>query len=318
MALHVRARVDGDRAALGEHVLHARGEVLGARVVHRDDPDLQGDERHPRLLRLGAGLLLGRDRVELRDADDAAHLLLAEPLRAQHEVEGLVPGDVAQRDRHLPGDVVGDDDVLLRDVGDEPQEVADLDVVEVEGDAAAAVAGLRRARERVPGRLRGEPGGLRVGDPDDRRLPGLRGSIGQELLKVHLSYGPLVQKLLLKFNPGKASAFAVKGLAHITGGGFPDNIPRVLPKGLGARINLGAVPVLPVFKWLADAGGIAQHEMLRTFNCGIGMLVIVSEKDSDAVMRAFTSSRENVVVLGTVIKASGHERVIYDGKLNLG
>ena len=111
---------------------------------------------------------------------------------------------------------------------------------------------------------------------------------------------------------------AVKGLAHITGGGFPDNIPRVLPKGLGARINLAAVPVLPVFKWLADAGGIAQNEMLRTFNCGIGMIVIVSAKDSDAVTQAFTHSGETVVALGHVGKTSGGERVAYDGKLNLG
>ena len=111
---------------------------------------------------------------------------------------------------------------------------------------------------------------------------------------------------------------AVKGLAHITGGGFPDNIPRVLPKGLGARINLAAVPVLPVFKWLADAGGIAQNEMLRTFNCGIGMIVIVSAKDSDAVMQAFTRSGEKVVALGHVGKTADGERVVYDGKLNLG
>ena len=111
---------------------------------------------------------------------------------------------------------------------------------------------------------------------------------------------------------------AVKGLAHITGGGFPDNIPRVLPKGLGARINLAAVPVLPVFKWLADAGGIAQNEMLRTFNCGIGMIVIVSAKDSDAVMKAFTRLGEKVVALGHVGKTSDGERVAYDGKLNLG
>ena len=110
----------------------------------------------------------------------------------------------------------------------------------------------------------------------------------------------------------------MKGLAHITGGGFPDNIPRVLPKGLGARINLAAVPVLPVFKWLADAGGIAQNEMLRTFNCGIGMIVIVSAKDSDTVMQAFTRSGEKVVTLGHVGKTSDGERVVYDGKLNLG
>ncbi|HEY8274486.1 MAG TPA: AIR synthase-related protein, partial [Pseudolabrys sp.] len=111
---------------------------------------------------------------------------------------------------------------------------------------------------------------------------------------------------------------AVKGLAHITGGGFPDNIPRVLPKGFGARINLAVVPVLPVFKWLADAGGIAQNEMLRTFNCGIGMIAIVSAKDSDAVMQAFTGSGEKVVALGYVGKTSDGERVVYDGKLNLG
>lgn len=111
---------------------------------------------------------------------------------------------------------------------------------------------------------------------------------------------------------------AVKGLAHITGGGFPDNIPRVLPKGLGARINLAAVPVLPVFKWLADAGGIAQNEMLRTFNCGIGMIVIVSAKDSDAVMQAFTRAGEKVVALGHVGKTSDGERVVFNGKLDLG
>ena len=71
---------------------------------------------------------------------------------------------------------------------------------------------------------------------------------------------------------------AVKALAHITGGGFPDNIPRVLPQGLGVRLDLACVPVLPVFQWLAAAGGIAEAEMLRTFNCGIGMVAIVSPR----------------------------------------
>jgi phosphoribosylformylglycinamidine cyclo-ligase len=113
------------------------------------------------------------------------------------------------------------------------------------------------------------------------------------------------------------STKAVKGLAHITGGGFSDNIPRVLPKGLGARIDLAAVPVLPVFSWLAGAGKIAQNEMLRTFNCGIGMIVITSAKDADAVMQTFASSGEKAVALGNVVKTSGQERVIYDGKLDL-
>src|SRR6266851_1412955 len=111
---------------------------------------------------------------------------------------------------------------------------------------------------------------------------------------------------------------AVKALAHITGGGFPDNIPRVLPKGLGARLDLTHVPVLPVFQWLASEGAIAQDEMLRTFNCGIGMIVVTSSKDSQAVSQAFTRAGERVVSLGNVIKASSDTRVVYDGKLNLG
>jgi len=111
---------------------------------------------------------------------------------------------------------------------------------------------------------------------------------------------------------------AVKGLAHITGGGFPDNIPRVLPKGLGARIDLARVPVLPVFKWLASEGNIAQNEMLRTFNCGIGMIVIAAPKDAAAVAQAFTAAGETTVTIGSVVRSVGEARVVYDGKLDLG
>jgi phosphoribosylformylglycinamidine cyclo-ligase len=111
---------------------------------------------------------------------------------------------------------------------------------------------------------------------------------------------------------------AVKGLAHITGGGFPDNIPRVLPKGLGARIDLARVAVPPVFKWLAREGNIAQNEMLRTFNCGIGMIVIAAAKDAAAVAAAFTQAGERTVTIGEVVRGTGEPRVVYDGKLNLG
>jgi phosphoribosylformylglycinamidine cyclo-ligase len=110
----------------------------------------------------------------------------------------------------------------------------------------------------------------------------------------------------------------VKGLAHITGGGFPDNIPRVLPKGLGARIDLSKVPVLPVFKWLAREGDIAQAEMLRTFNCGIGMIVVAAEKDADAVAAAFTRAGERTFRIGKLVRATAEPRVVYDGKLDLG
>jgi phosphoribosylformylglycinamidine cyclo-ligase len=111
---------------------------------------------------------------------------------------------------------------------------------------------------------------------------------------------------------------AIKALAHITGGGFPDNIPRVLPKNTGARIDLGRIPVLPVFQWLAATGGIAEKEMLRTFNCGIGMIAVVEPREADAVMKVLKREGETVLRLGEVVTAAkGKPRVTYTGKLNL-
>ncbi len=77
------------------------------------------------------------------------------------------------------------------------------------------------------------------------------------------------------------------------------------------------MPVLPVFKWLASEGGIAQNEMARTFNCGIGMIFIAAAKDADTVADAFTHAGEKVVTLGHVVRATGKPRVIYDGQLDL-
>src|ERR1700761_5463888 len=110
---------------------------------------------------------------------------------------------------------------------------------------------------------------------------------------------------------------AVKGLAHITGGGFTDNLPRVLPKHLGVGIDLARLPVLPVFKWLAAEGGIAELELLRTFNCGIGMIAIVKPDAIEEVTNVFTEAGETVALLGEVIKTEGEHRVVYNGHLDL-
>ncbi|WP_438277644.1 phosphoribosylformylglycinamidine cyclo-ligase [Nitrobacter sp.] len=110
---------------------------------------------------------------------------------------------------------------------------------------------------------------------------------------------------------------AVKGLAHITGGGFTDNIPRVLPKHLGVRIDLAQVTVLPVFKWLAQQGGIAELELLRTFNCGVGMIAIVRREAVDQVAEVLTQAGERVALLGEVIAAGDDSRVTYDNHLDL-
>jgi phosphoribosylformylglycinamidine cyclo-ligase len=110
---------------------------------------------------------------------------------------------------------------------------------------------------------------------------------------------------------------AVKALAHITGGGFVDNIPRVLPAGLAVLVNLDNVPVLPVFKWLATAGSVSPHEMLRTFNCGIGMVAVLDPAAADAASERFTANGETVVRLGEVTASSGEARVDFRGHLDL-
>jgi phosphoribosylformylglycinamidine cyclo-ligase len=107
----------------------------------------------------------------------------------------------------------------------------------------------------------------------------------------------------------------VKALAHITGGGFTENIPRVLPSGLGVRVDLAKVPVLPVFKWLAKTGGIAEAEMLRTFNCGVGMIVVVDPKKATEVTVVLEREGQKVARIGEVI--AGETRVHYSGKLDL-
>lgn len=112
---------------------------------------------------------------------------------------------------------------------------------------------------------------------------------------------------------------AVKALAHITGGGFADNIPRVLPKGLAAQIDLARVPVLPVFRWLAAAGDIAQEEMLRTFNCGIGMIAVVAADRADAVAGILAREGDDVQRLGRIVTvAAGEMQVRFASRLDLG
>src|SRR4051794_397465 len=110
----------------------------------------------------------------------------------------------------------------------------------------------------------------------------------------------------------------VKALALITGGGFTENIPRVLPEGLAVRVDLARVPVLPVFKWLAKTGGIAALEMLRTFNCGIGMIAVADAGKAKAIAAALTHEGEQVFSLGEIVEAANDgPRVIYAGHLDL-
>ena len=135
-------------------------------------------------------------------------------------------------------------------------------------------------------------------------------SLGEALLEpTRLYVKPILAAL--------KSTQGIKALAHITGGGFIDNIPRVLPDGIAAHLDLDAINVPPVFGWLAKQGGVVQDEMLRTFNCGIGMIVVVDPAQEKAVSDAFIAAGEKPVRVGELRVQAGDARVTHQGRLAL-
>jgi phosphoribosylformylglycinamidine cyclo-ligase len=140
------------------------------------------------------------------------------------------------------------------------------------------------------------------------RVPGLDGTIGAELLKQHISYGPLVQKLIAKFNLENSPS--VKAFAHITGGGFVDNIPRVLPKTLDVVIRKGSWDVPPVFQIITEKGGVPEAELYQVFNMGIGMVAIVAADRAEAALKFIRAQKHPAWLIGEVVKGAGKSRVV--------
>ena len=114
------------------------------------------------------------------------------------------------------------------------------------------------------------------------------------------------------------STGAVKALAHVTGGGITENLPRVLPAGTIARIDLSNLIVPPVFRWLASVGAVAPEEMLRAFNCGVGMAVVAPVEREEEVADAFAAAGETVIRLGVIEPGTGAAHVVYDGAADFG
>lgn len=147
----------------------------------------------------------------------------------------------------------------------------------------------------------------------ESRIPGIKNTLGNELLRVHRSYGPLIQKLIKQFNQntraGRGKGQIVKGLAHITGGGFVDNIPRVLPKSCNAVIRKGSWPMLPIFELLRTKGSVPEPELYQVFNMGIGMVIFVSAEAVAKVLLAIQRQGHRGFVIGEVDKGTGVTRV---------
>lgn len=127
----------------------------------------------------------------------------------------------------------------------------------------------------------------------------LGGTYGDTLLKVHRNYWPLIKKI----------RNSLHGIAHITGGGFYDNIPRVLPKNCAAVIRAGSWDVLPIFKLMQRGGHISDEEMHRVFNMGIGMTVIVKPSAVAAVQKAATKAGVKSYVIGEIVKGKQDVRI---------
>ena len=135
----------------------------------------------------------------------------------------------------------------------------------------------------------------------DKYVNEIKAKVGNELLRPHKSYWPIMRKLL--------DADCVHAMAHITGGGITENLPRVLPKHTAAVVEYGSWPVLPVFSHLQGLGNVPHDDMMRTFNMGIGMIAVVPFKKFKKVMNLIDRAGEKAYTLGKIVK--GDRRVFY-------
>ena len=129
----------------------------------------------------------------------------------------------------------------------------------------------------------------------------LKGKVGNELMHTHRSYWPIIKKLV--------NADCVSALAHITGGGITENLPRVLPRGVAAVIEMGTWPVLPIFEHLQKLGNVPPDEMLRTFNMGLGMLLVVPAVKFKKAQSVLDKIGEKAYTVGRIVK--GDRKVMY-------
>ena len=137
----------------------------------------------------------------------------------------------------------------------------------------------------------------------DQNLPELGCTVAEELLKPHKSYLPALERLI-------EHEGVIKGLAHITGGGLVENIPRILPANVDVTLKEGSWPVLPVFDLLQKMGDVPREDMLRTFNLGIGMVVIAGPKSMQFLEDKFSCARQEFYVIGEVVNGSRNVRFV--------
>ena len=231
------------------------------------------------------------------DVDQAARII--EGIAAGCEASGcaLIGGETAEMpgmyhkgDFDLAGFAVG----AMERGADLPRDVAAGDVLLGLASNGVHSNGYSFVRKVV------ELSGLAWSDAS----PFSEGTLGAALLAPTRLY---VKQALAAIRAG-----GVHGLAHITGGGLTENPPRILPEGLACEIDLGAWTLPPVFRWLASTANMSEPELLKTFNCGIGMILAVAPDRAEAVAQVLRDAGETVVAMGRVVEGQG---VVYKGRL---
>jgi phosphoribosylformylglycinamidine cyclo-ligase len=207
-----------------------------------------------------------------------------------------MPGFYADGEYDIAGFIVG---VVERSKIVDGRSIVAGDVLVALASAGLHTNGYSLARRIVFDRCRWTP---------ETIVPEIGATIGDALLAPHRSYALAVRPLLERG--------VVKGLAHITGGGITENLPRVLPSGCAALVDRGAWTVPPIFRLLQERGGVADDEMFRTFNMGVGMIVVCAESDADAVLeRAAEAGDVHAVRIGRIIAG---ERTVEWGTVEWG
>jgi len=207
-----------------------------------------------------------------------------------------MPGLYGEKEYDLAGTIVG--------IVDKSKIIDGTTIQENDAVIALRSSGLHTNGYSLARKICFEVAGLGLHD----EMPYVEQPVGEALLEPHRSYSRVIQ-LVQKIAD-------IKGMVHITGGGITDNLPRVLPEGLGTEINLDAWEPPPIFRFLQERGGVSDAEMLRTFNMGIGFLVIVPEKEAEKTLKTLSQACEEPKIVGRVV--AGNNNVQYTGKIHYG
>jgi phosphoribosylformylglycinamidine cyclo-ligase len=200
-----------------------------------------------------------------------------------------MPGFYADGEYDLAGFIVGavDRDKMITGVGIKPTDVL----------IGLPSTGLHTNGYSLARKLLFETAGYKP----QQYVTAIKEKAGAALLKVHRSYLHVIQKLV--------GAGLVTGMAHITGGGITENLPRILPRNVTAQVELGSWPVLPIFEHLRELGQVSQEEMLRTFNMGIGLIAAIPAAKFTRAKNLLDRAEEKFYVIGRIVK--GERRVQY-------